>query len=359
MALPRYPNQEAAAPRRSYPEPGSDRYRPASLVSSPSAGRGITGAAAYSGYYQEPSAAFTTTLPQSAMPYQPEFGQDTRQTQNFGTYNPSLMYNVPQAGAQGNVYDASQQFQARQSTGMSMMGAEVASSYFPGEASGPGAGPSGIQGQPATGSASNVYQHSPGDQRALIQGYTSGMASIGGMAQESAPEQPVEEPDYSGSAEMGEAYEQYQTALREIFANVRHGSLKIASESLLNVSDWLLTKVTELGLASDNQSLHNDRIKLWHDFNHAWLCLLLKQKDMMEADESLQNEQTILTLDGLKKMGKELIRLCDGIERHGLVDYEYGVWEDDIIQILEECLDMLEDDPQAAGLDSSNARASR
>lgn len=31
--------------------------------------------------------------------------------------------------------------------------------------------------------------------------------------------------------------------------------------------------------------------------------------------------------DVLDKMGKELSRLCDGIERHGLVDYQYGVWE--------------------------------
>jgi hypothetical protein len=32
----------------------------------------------------------------------------------------------------------------------------------------------------------------------------------------------------------------------------------------------------------------------------------------------------------VKKMGHELIRLCDGIERHGLVDYQYGVWEERI-----------------------------
>ena len=31
-------------------------------------------------------------------------------------------------------------------------------------------------------------------------------------------------------------------------------------------------------------------------------------------------------------MGKEIVRLCDGIERHGLVDYEYGVWEEPIIE---------------------------
>lgn len=211
----------------------------------------MAGAAAYSGYYQEPTAAFTTNLPQGPMAYQPEYGHDARQTQNFGAYNPSLMYNVPQGGAQGHVYDASQQFQTRQSAGMPMMGTEVSTSYFPSEPPAAGAGPSSIQSQQAPGGASNLYQSSPGDQRALIQSYSSSMVTMGGLAQEHAPDQSAEEPDYSGSAEMGEAYEQYQTALREIFANVRHGNLKTASESLLNVSDWLLTKVTELGESPD------------------------------------------------------------------------------------------------------------
>jgi hypothetical protein len=33
----------------------------------------------------------------------------------------------------------------------------------------------------------------------------------------------------------------------------------------------------------------------------------------------------------VEKLGSELVRLCDGLERHGLVDYQYGVWEDQII----------------------------
>lgn len=39
---------------------------------------------------------------------------------------------------------------------------------------------------------------------------------------------------------------------------------------------------------------------------------------------------TPLSLRTVKRMGDELIRLCDGIERHGLVDYQFGVWEDEI-----------------------------
>ena len=85
------------------------------------------------------------------------------------------------------------------------------------------------------------------------------------------------------------------------------------------------------GLNIDDQNLHADRIKLWNDFNHAWLALFQRQKDMMESGQPPVRSQSLISKDGLEKMGKELVRLCDGIERHGLVDYQYGVWEEQII----------------------------
>lgn len=42
--------------------------------------------------------------------------------------------------------------------------------------------------------------------------------------------------------------------------------------------------------------------------------------------------QSLITEDNVQKMGDELIRLCDTIERHGLVDYHYGVWEQQIVE---------------------------
>jgi hypothetical protein len=51
----------------------------------------------------------------------------------------------------------------------------------------------------------------------------------------------------------------------------------------------------------------------------------------MESGQQLSRSQSLVSRDGLEKMGKELVRLCDGIERHGLVDYQYGVWEEQII----------------------------
>ncbi|EMR72880.1 hypothetical protein UCREL1_63 [Eutypa lata UCREL1] len=311
--------------------------------------------AAYSGYYQEPATAFSAAMSQNTMPYQSEYGQDSRQTQSFSTYNPSMMYNVPQAGTPSTVYDTSQQFPSRQAAGLQMMPADVAAPYFPSEPTNAAAAASSLQQQGGSSSASSVYQQSPADQRAMLQTYPSGMPSMGGMAQTSAPDQVMEEQDYSASAEMGEAYEQYQSTLKEIFTNVKIGALQPASESLVNVSDWLLTKVADLGLTGDDEALHNDRIKLWHDFNHSWLALFQKQKDMMDSGVLPQRGQTLITEEGLKKMGKDLVRLCDGIERHGLVDYEYGVWEESIVEILGECLDQYDKANNQPGSSGANA----
>ena len=53
---------------------------------------------------------------------------------------------------------------------------------------------------------------------------------------------------------------------------------------------------------------------------------------MTESGQQPQRSQSVISAEGLKKMGKELVRLCDSIERHGLVDYQYGVWEEQIIE---------------------------
>jgi hypothetical protein len=46
---------------------------------------------------------------------------------------------------------------------------------------------------------------------------------------------------------MEAAYTAYQTALKEIFQNIIHGRLADASSSLLEVSEWLLGHVGDLG----------------------------------------------------------------------------------------------------------------
>lgn len=255
----RFSIHDPSAPRRSYGAGGLDRYRPTSLNASAPVPRSMGGTASYSGYYQEPTASYSQTMPQNTMAYQPEYGQDNRQTQGYGTYNNSLMYNVPQAGAQSTVYDTSQQFSSRQAAGLQMMPADVAAPYFPSEPANATAAAS-LQSQTAPSTTQTIYQQNTTDQRMLHQNYPSSIVSMSGMEQTAAPEQAVEEPEYTApatasapattsdaAAQMGEAYEQYQGALREVFTNIQKGALQTASESLLGISEWLLTKVVELG----------------------------------------------------------------------------------------------------------------
>lgn len=81
----------------------------------------------------------------------------------------------------------------------------------------------------------------------------------------------------------------------------------------------------------DDASLHADRIKLWDNFNHAWLALGQKQVDLMSSRPQQSRSQHLLSQETIEQLGNELVRLCDGLERHGLIDYQYGVWEDQIV----------------------------
>ena len=66
---------------------------------------------------------------------------------------------------------------------------------------------------------------------------------LGGMPQ--PPPEIMEEEDFQQQVEA--AYNAYQTALKEIFQNIINGRLADASLSLLEVSEWLLGHVVDLG----------------------------------------------------------------------------------------------------------------
>lgn len=89
--------------------------------------------------------------------------------------------------------------------------------------------------------------------------------------------------------------------------------------------------VSDEGLTVDEVSLHGDRIRLWGEFNTAWLSIFQKQTDMLQTGQRIQPPHTLMTQVFINKMAKDLIRMCDSIERHGLVDYQYGVAEENIM----------------------------
>ncbi|CZR49737.1 uncharacterized protein FPRO_14786 [Fusarium proliferatum ET1] len=345
----RYSLNDPSQQRCSLAGISNDRYRPASLAGPSSSARGMGALGNYSNYYSEPSASSSTeNMPGTAIAYSPEYGHDCRQTQGLGGYSTATtaMYNVGQPSTQ-NTVDYAQQFSSRQPVAMQMMPPDVASSYFGSEA-GASTGPS-LQ-QPAQGSrgSTNVYQQSN------VMNYASNsMSSVSAMPQatNTADASMTDDHDYAEGA-LEEKWVSYQRQLGSIFQEIVNGSLESASETLLSVTSWLLSQVADLGLSLDDTNLHADRVQLWKHFNHAWLGLGQRQIDLMTSSQQLSTTQSLVSKAMIKKMGNELIRLCDGIERHGLVDYQYGVWEDQITAVLEDCLDLY--DASEEGSDSGN-----
>ena len=90
-----------------------------------------------------------------------------------------------------------------------------------------------------------------------------------------------------------------------------------------------------MDVPADNMDIHDQRVNMWTEFNLSWLALLQRQKEnteqMLQLNQSPLESDTLLGARFLERMGSELVRLCDNVERYGLVDYEMGVAEEEII----------------------------
>ncbi|GAB1217226.1 hypothetical protein ATERTT37_006462 [Aspergillus terreus] len=246
--------------------------------------------------------------------------QQQQVQQPFAPYDSEMVYNINQQAPTQTPYEVVSSYgSARQSAAMDALSSQFAvPQYFP--PNDPTAA-----GDPALGSSylnlhlslSAYNQPGPIGRSTATQPFPATMAELppGGTAPRMEPASPShpqqQEPPSSSQevaepANLSEAYGQFQRALRGTFDQTRTGRL---------VS-------------------HSDRLQLWNDFNICWLAVCQKQKDMTE--EILQTGRqpphtSLLSVDVMENLGKELIQLCDRIEQHGLVDYEMGVWEEEIL----------------------------
>lgn len=90
-----------------------------------------------------------------------------------------------------------------------------------------------------------------------------------------------------------------------------------------------------IGLVRDDEATYTDKLKLWDDFNTCWLVTLQRQKEMtqtmIETGQRPTSPQSLLDFEFMESMGKDLVRLCDQMEKFGLVDYQMGVREEEIV----------------------------
>lgn len=54
-------------------------------------------------------------------------------------------------------------------------------------------------------------------------------------------------------------------------------------------------------------------------------------EEMVQTNQAPREPQSIMNPQTLEHLSRELVRLCDNVETHGLVDYQMGVAEEEIM----------------------------
>ncbi|KAF2143470.1 uncharacterized protein K452DRAFT_171627 [Aplosporella prunicola CBS 121167] len=326
---------------------GADRFRAPltaqSPASAPSTGRPGTGQG-YGYGYGEGAQFVGSSIQAGALQYPAEYGQQEQQRapQQYSQYPPTMMYNVPaqQQAAPQSPYESVQPYQQRQSAAIEVLSNQFGvpqSYYVPGESgptSAPPAGMAASQSVPSQYPSLSYTTQSPVGRDVLAPAYAAGMSdptqggSHGAYPQANYAAQ-------QGAADYDSAYAEYQTQLKRTFGYIHDGRLAEGGTSLMRITEWLLGNAEALGLVRDDAAMHSERLKLWEEFNTCWLSILQKQKDMLqETAESGQpppSPCSLMEYDFMESMGKDLVHLCDNMEKHGLVDYQMGVWEEEIV----------------------------
>lgn len=297
------------------------------------------------------------------LPYQASFSPEAARMQQPGQISPQqypqyqgqVLYNIAQPAPSQLPYDPIPQYQQRHSAAVEVLSNQfgVPQYYASGEpaSSVPAAQAHFVASQ---NEPMRYPPQTPVGRPSVQQQYDVEM-DYSPMGPPNPQEQQQVVP---ASDNMEEAYNRYQHQLKMAYEAISAGRLAEAGEGIMDLSRWLLSNVAKLGesaptitsecqanppgLHQDEQNPQFEPIQVWRDFNHCWLALGQKQMDLTEeAIRYRLSDSTVLPAETIVAMVDELIRLCDSIEQHGLVDYDRGVWEEEIIGIFMQCLDLL------------------
>lgn len=342
----------------------SDRFRQQPLASntplSTPAPAGPRGAQPY-GYDYDADSQFAGNMPQPYGQQQyssgPPAPQRTPQTQ-YSQYGSSQMYHVP--GPQGDAssqYGTVSQYQQSQEPAIETMNGGyrnvTQSQYY-----GAGGGQEGAATAPAVPIAP---QPMPSQYQAQQLGYPShpspgaressafSAASMADPRQVNTPQGVFATGTYQDANDSStKAYSELAKRTTSIFSLVQAVRLDQAAEEMLQMTDWLASSAERLNLTQDplDTTANQEKREQLSNFNNCFMAALQKQKDLLKARQSgqqLNPSHHLIDERRLSDMGDRIVSLCNGVEKHGMVDYELGIWEEEIISMLTDCLNLMQD----------------
>ncbi|RKP10798.1 hypothetical protein THASP1DRAFT_5687, partial [Thamnocephalis sphaerospora] len=128
---------------------------------------------------------------------------------------------------------------------------------------------------------------------------------------------------------LSASFDEIQTQLKSVLDHVEQGDVLRAFEILSGITDAVVANCEALGLTSDDPPYTMiDRDGFWQGLNQCWL-FALSHCGLAKSEEERLTEQHLYHLRD------SVIAWCDVLERFGLVDYEMGFWEQDILEAIE------------------------
>ncbi|ORX96211.1 hypothetical protein K493DRAFT_217947 [Basidiobolus meristosporus CBS 931.73] len=124
-------------------------------------------------------------------------------------------------------------------------------------------------------------------------------------------------------------FEEIQNELKKALDHIEQGAILKAFEVLVSITDVVVSNCEALGLTSDEAPFNvYDREGFWQGINHCWLYALSRTTTARSDKDQLRETHLFHLRDSV-------IAWCDILERYGLVDYEMGFWELDILEAIE------------------------
>lgn len=163
-------------------------------------------------------------------------------------YESAMLYGFSQQGSAHGPFDIVPQYSTRQSAAIEALSNQMAiPQYFPEEPTG-----TGVPGLSPYLSTLPYNQPGPMARASNAHPFPTTMADFTSIGTGPSVDQPQQQVDPSqqsgtGSSSLDQAYAQYQRALRSTFDQTRAGRLVEASESLMEISEWLVTNARDLG----------------------------------------------------------------------------------------------------------------
>ncbi|KAL8973208.1 MAG: hypothetical protein Q9183_000110 [Haloplaca sp. 2 TL-2023] len=250
-----YPRTFAPGFRSNAPESNAaERLRQAQMMtgSRPTSGPIIAAPGAHSqelGGFGYPQGTHypPTQMQGSPLQFSSEYEPEVQRSQNFPSYTPQMMYNVPQQPQPRSPYESMPQYQPRQTAAMEGLSNQFGVStqyYAPSEPSAASGQASPQRQYPPTHYQQALAYQTPGTGRHPIPAsYPAGMAEYSPASMPDASEL-QEQPSTDFEADYG----RYQEGLKKTLENASKGRLAEAGHLLLEVSEWLLGRAKVLGL---------------------------------------------------------------------------------------------------------------